>query len=380
MKIISENVFGNDTDFRKRYRKQLLLQLDRWHIALADFFSRRINTMKHVTIKDVAKTLNVSVSSVSRAFNDKYDIKEETKLKILRVAKEMGYHPNPIARKLIQQKTFNVGVIVPEFIHEFFAEVIIGIQEVLTPKGYQVVVMQSDERPEVELNNAKNLVNNFVDGLIVCPLSEGVNKEFYVHQLESGYPMVFVGRVNESFPGSKVIFDNAKWSLFAAEHLIHQGFKTIYHLSGNENLCVARNRISGFLKAMQKHRIPEGNYKIVPAGLSAEDGERAVIELIAKNDLPTAFTCINDHVALGAMKVLKQNGYSIPEDIALVGFTEIKAANFVTPPLTSVKQPTFEMGKAAAEMLLSQIESGLAVPQNRWFDGQLNLRKSSEKT
>lgn len=333
--------------------------------------------MKHVTIKDVAKRLNVSISSVSRAFNDKYDIKKETKERILSVAKEMGYYPNPIAQKLMKQKSFNIGVVVPEFINEFFAEVIIGIQEVFIARGYQVLVMQSDENAERELQNSKTLVGNKVDGLVICPLTEGINKDFYVNQLELGYPIVFMGRVNESFPGSKVIFDNAKWSLFATEHLIKQGFERIYHLSGHPDLCVSRNRVSGFVKAMEKHGFSREYYKVIEAGLLAEDGEKVVNDLIEKNDLPDAFTCMNDLVALGAIKVLKKKGYKVPEDIGVVGFTESKVADLVTPTLTSVKQPTFEMGKTAAELLLQQIENGFTVAQTRVFDGKLNIRDSS---
>lgn len=196
-------------------------------------------------------------------------------------------------------------------------------------------------------------------------------------QLQKGYPIVFMGRVNESFPASKVVFDNIKWSLFATEHLIKQGFNKIYHLSGQEDLCVSRNRVKGFLKAMGKHNVAEENYKVVEAGLAAEQGEQAVLNLIKGNDLPDAFTCMNDPVALGAIKALKKNGYKIPEDIGIVGFTEMGVADLVTPPLTSVKQPTFEMGKVAAELLLQQIENGFTVPQTRIFDGILNKRESS---
>ena len=333
--------------------------------------------MKHVTIKDVAKRLNISVSSVSRAFNDKYDIKKETKERILRVAKEMGYHPNPIAQKLIKQKSYNIGVVVPEFINEFFAKIIMGIQDVLISRGYQVLVMQSDEVADRELRNAKTLVDNFVDGLIICPLNEDNNKDFYVRQLELGNPIVFLGRVNESFPGFKVMFNNIKWSLFATEHLIDQGFKKIYYLSGHPDLCVSRNRVSGFLKAMQKYNISQNNYKVIEAGLLPEDGEKAILQLIESKDMPDAFFCINDPVAFGAMKALKKNGYKIPDDIGILGFTETRMADLVTPALTSVKQPTFEMGKSAAELLLLQIENGFTVPQTKIFDGKLNIRESS---
>ncbi|MFY0601261.1 MAG: LacI family DNA-binding transcriptional regulator [Cyclobacteriaceae bacterium] len=334
--------------------------------------------MKHVTIKDVAKALNVSVSSVSRAFNDKYDIKKETKDRILKVANEMGYRPNPIAQKLMKQKSYNIGVIVPEFINDFFAKVTIGIQDVLISRGYQVLVMQSSEDIDQELNNARTLIRNFVDGLIVCPINEDVNREFYLSKLEEGIPMVFLGRVGESLPGSKVVFNDAKWSLFAAEHLIRQQMTKIYYLAGKPNLCVSRNRIKGFERALEKHGFPPENSRIIHAGLYPEDGEREMEKLIAENDIPDAILCVNDPVAVGAMKVLKRHGFNIPNDIAVVGFTESQVADLVTPTLTSVSQPSYEMGKSAAELLLKQLENGFGIPQTISFDGELNIRESSE--
>ena len=198
--------------------------------------------MIHVTIKDVARELGVSVSTVSRAFNDKYDINKETKAHILAKAKEMGYHPNPIARKLIQQKTMNIGVVVPEFVNSFFPEVIIGIQEVLIPKNYQVMVMQSNECSETEIENVKTLENNMVDGLIISLSKESKNFEFYKELVASGMPIVFFNRTNKNIPASRIVFDDFKWSLFATEHLIYEGYKKIYHLSGHNSLDISGER------------------------------------------------------------------------------------------------------------------------------------------
>ncbi len=335
--------------------------------------------MKHTTIKDVARKLNVSISSVSRAFNDKYDIKKETRDLILKTAKEMGYFPNPIAKKLSQKKTFNIGVIVPEFINEFFSEIIIAIQEVLINKGYQILVMQSEENPVQELKNVKTLIHNMVDGLIIAPTAESNNMEYYLDHQRKGYPIVFLGRVEESLPASKVLFNNQKWSFFATEHLIKQGHKKIYHLAGHKNLCVSNERIKGFLKALKKHQIDKENYKIIETGLLAKEGIEIIEDLIYKHDLPNAFYCENDLVAIGAIKKLKDNGYKVPEDIAIMGFTETRMAKLVTPPLSSVKQPTFEMGKKVAELLLKHIDNDTLEPETIVLNGELNIRRSSIK-
>ena len=334
--------------------------------------------MIHVTIKDVARELGCSVSTVSRAFNDKYDIKKETKELILNKAKEMGYHPNPIAKKLITKKTYNIGVVVPEFVNSFFPEVIIGIQDLLIKEGYQVLIMQSNECYKTEMDNIKTLENNMVDGLLISLSRETKNIEFYSELYKKGMPMVFFNRVSDDIPGSKVIFDDFKWSFFATEHLIKQGYKKIYHLSGYKNLGITRNRIRGFKKALDKHRIPYNSNCIIETGLFIEEGDAVVEKLIRENNLPEAFFCINDPVAIGAMKALKRNKYKIPGDVAIVGFTESRMVEVVDPPLTSVIQPTFEMGRKAAEILLKQISAKeIEEAETIILEGKLNIRESS---
>jgi len=185
--------------------------------------------MKHITIKDVAKRLNCSVSTISRAFNDKYDIRKETRDRILSTAKEMGYSPNPIAKSLLKQCSNQIGVVVPEFINAFFPEVIIGIQEVFIKKGYQVLIMQSGESHITELENVKTLENNMVDGMIISLSLETKNVDYYKDLIKQGFPLVFFNRVSNELETSKVLIDDYKWAFFATEHLIYQGYKKIFH-------------------------------------------------------------------------------------------------------------------------------------------------------
>ncbi len=333
--------------------------------------------MKHVTIKDIARHLNISTSSVSRAFNNKYDIKKETRELILKTAEEMGYVPNPIAKKLSQNCSLNIGLVVPEIINGYYSKVVIALQEFLTEKGYQVLVMQSDENEVQELKNVKTLINNMVDGLIIAPTAGNKNTSYYIEKYNEGYPIVFLNRVSETLKASKVIFNNINWSFFATEHLIKQQYKKIYHLSGYKNLCVSSERAQGFKKAMQKYNFPSENYKIIETGLLATEGMNIIEKLISSDDIPNAFFCVNDMVALGAMKRLKDKGYKIPDDVAFVGFTETRTAELVTPQLTSVKQPTFEMAKKAGEILLNKINNPNSKTETAIFNGKLNIRKSS---
>jgi DNA-binding LacI/PurR family transcriptional regulator len=335
--------------------------------------------MKHVTIKDVAKKLNVSVSSVSKAFNDRNDIKKETKEIILKVGKEMGYHPNPIAKKLSQQKTFNVGVVVPEFINAFFPEVIIGIQDILINKGYQVLIMQSNESYEMELKNVQVLEENMVDGLIISLSGETKNIDYYKSLIDQNYPIVFFNRYNDTLSASKVVFDDYKWSFFVTEHLIKQGYKKIFHLSAHQYILLAKERIRGYKKAMNKYHLPLEPTWIVEAGLTVEEGEMTMQKLIDNNNLPEAITCATDMLALGVVKCCKRNGIKIPDDIALTGFSEIPFAELIDPPLTSVLQPTYEMGEIAAKLLLKQIDNESTIPETVILNGTLNIRQSSQK-
>ena len=198
--------------------------------------------MKHITIKDVAKKLNVSISTVCRAFNNKYDIKENSKNLILKTAKELGYKPNPIARKLTQQRSYNIGIVVPEFSSNFFPEVMLGAQQILHKEGFQVLIMQSNNSWELERKNVETLVDNMVDGLIISLTSEIKNNDYYSSLLKLNIPIVFFNRAVDEILTSKVLFNDYKWALFATEHLIIQGYKNIVHLSGTTNLTLTKNR------------------------------------------------------------------------------------------------------------------------------------------
>lgn len=334
--------------------------------------------MRHITIKDIARKLNISVSTVSRAFNDKYDIKKETRDLILETAQKLGYKPNPIARKLLNRRTYNIGVIVPEFINSFFPEVIEGIQKVLIPRRYQVLIMSSNESEETELGNIKLLEDCMVDGLIISLSSSTTSVDYLLNLIEEGFPVVAFNRINEKFPIPKVIFDDYKWAFFGTEHLIENGYKKIFHFSGPRQLSFARNRIKGYKDAMTKHHLSVDDGYIIDAGLLVENGFAVMEKLIKTNNLPEAIFAVNDPTAIGAMKALKKYHLKIPEDIAIVGFSESVIAELVDPPLSSIKQPTFEIGVRSANLMLDLIEGKLSNPDTTIIlEGKLNIRLSS---
>jgi LacI family transcriptional regulator len=235
--------------------------------------------MRHVTIKDLAKELNVSISTISRAFNDKYDIRKETRELVIETAKKMGYKPNPIAQKLISRRSFNIGVIVPEFINSFFPEVIMGIQKILIQQNYQVIIMSSNENSETERENLMTMENTMVDGIIISLTCETKNIEYLKNMVDAGFPIVMFNRISEELNVPKVVFDDYKWAFFATEHLIESGCRNIVHLSGPQSLSFSKNRIKGFADAIKKHHLPYTKASVIETGLFVEDSIRCMQKL-----------------------------------------------------------------------------------------------------
>jgi DNA-binding LacI/PurR family transcriptional regulator len=226
----------------------------------------------------------------------------------------------------------------------------------------------------------KTLEDNMVDGLIISLSRETKNLEYYQGLIRQGYPIVFFNRTSDVLAASKVVFDDFKWSFFATEHLIKQGYKKIFHFAAYRHLSLAQNRMNGYKKAMNKYHLEVDPQWIIETGLYVAEGEKIMQQLIDKSELPEAIFCVNDMTALGVMRAIRQNGLRIPEDIALVGFTETPFCPLVDPPLTSVHQPTYEIGQTAARLLLKQMENeSYLVPETVVLNGTLNIRESSKK-
>lgn len=336
---------------------------------------------KHrVTIKELAAELKISTSTVSRALADKWDVNPETRKAVLELAERWNYRPNPISLSLKQQQTMTIGVVIPEFMTAFFPEVIIGIQNTLEAEGYTILISQSDESYNKELNNIKNLESRLVDGLIISLTKETVNTDYLQKLLDRNIPLVLFNRVCDNIDTPKVIIDDYKWAFEAVEHLINQGYKRIIHLTGPENLELSQQRKKGYIDALTKHNISIDPDLIIPCGVMMEKGVIAAHRILEMEQMPDAIFAINDPVAIGAMKTLQKNGIRIPEDIGVVGFSESKMAMIVEPNLTSVEQPTFEMGKIAAELLLEQLKNKkdeAVLNKCITLNAKLNVRESS---
>ena len=334
---------------------------------------------KKVTTKDIAKMLNISTSTVSRALTDRYDVNPETRKAVLEMAEKLHYTPNPISMCLRKQQSFTIGVVLPEFVNSFFAEVIIGIQEVLSEHGFNMLVAQSNESFSTEKKNIEFFKNNMVDGLIISVARDSNDVSSYQSLIDSNMPVVFFNRVPKNVTASKVIVDDRKWAYIATEHLIKQGCKRIAHLAGRDNLSVSRDRKNGYLDALKAYNMPIDERLIIEAGVLMETGSVAAMKLLELPELPDGLFVVTDPVAIGAIKTLQKNGVKIPDDIAIVGFSESPMGTIIEPNLTSIKQPTYEMGIAAAKLLIDQIENSNATPQTITLEATLNQRESSER-
>lgn len=337
---------------------------------------------KRVTIKDIARELKISTSTVSRALADKWDVNPDTRKAVMELSEKLNYHPNRMSLSLKNQQSMAIGVIIPEFINAFFPEVIMGIESVLLPKGYLILISQSNESHENEIANIKALENKMVDGFLISVSKDTCKPDFFNELVERNIPVVFFNRMCPDIHSSAVLIDDRKWARIATEHLIKQGCKKIVHLAGPDNLVVSIERKNGYLDALKAHGIPVDESFIIPCGIVMEVGIMSAYKILEMSPRPDGIFAFNDPTAIGAMKTLQKEGLRIPEDIAIVGFSESKMAVIVEPNLTSVEQPTFEIGKAAAEILLQQINSEKNQHEKKSdrtiiLDAKLNIRESS---
>ncbi|MDE5660538.1 MAG: LacI family transcriptional regulator [Muribaculaceae bacterium] len=334
----------------------------------------------NITIKDIAKALGISTSTVSRALSDAWDVKRETRDRVLAMAKQLNYHPNLNAKNLQNKRTGTIGIIIPEFFSSFFPNVIMGIQEVLYEADFHIFITQSNESRSQELENLNLLRAHMVEGIIISTTNEGGNEDAYRQLMADGMPLVFFNRCPTTLNAPKVMIDDCRMAEKAVEHLIETGRRNIIHLLGPVNLEVSAMRAQGFANALSRNGLdPDG--RSLPAGIFIKDGQEAVEKLLAEGGpLPDAIFCFNDPVAIGAMKALKSAGIKVPDDIAIVGFSEGTMATVVEPQLTTVLQPTKEMGREAARLLLDQLRNPRHhSPQTVCLDARLNIRGSSAR-
>lgn len=331
------------------------------------------------TIRDIARMLGISKSTVSRALNDHYDVNPETSKKVRELATQLDYQPNLLAQHLKQQRTNTIGVIIPETVNRFFAKAVGGIQQVANRAGYNVIICQSDETLATEQNNLKTLLANKVDGLLVSVSRETNRYDHFQQAIDKEVPLVFFDRIVEELHASQVYSDNYEISLQGTEHLIAQGCKRIAFIAGSQHLYNNRNRLNGYLDAIKKHNLPVNESLIVHISYKANEVEDYVRRLFNLRHKPDAIFAINDMAALEIIYILKKRGLNIPKDVAVLGFNNETICRLTEPSLSSIDHPAFDMGAAATEILLRQIAQPDFKAEKLLIKSRLVVRESTNR-
>lgn len=332
-----------------------------------------------ITIKDIAKALNISASTVSRALKDHPDISRETKDAVNNLAAQLRYKPNAVALSLKNSKTNTIGVIIPEVVHFFFSSVISGIEDVAYEAGYNVMVCQSNEMYAREIINAQALNSNRVEGVLVSVSKETHDFSHLVHFEENGIPLVFFDRAPEELDVDKVIIDDCKAAYNATTHLIETGCKRIAHLATSPSLGIGFQRLAGYKKALEEHGIPFREEWVVVADSFdlAGDATRNLMHLPTP---PDAIFAVNDMTAVGVMKTLQRMSIPVPQKVAIIGFSAGFFSDITTPTLSSVDQHGYEMGATAARLLLERIvKPAESNHKTHYIDTHLVIRESTKR-
>lgn len=320
---------------------------------------------RKVTLKQIAKELDVSISTVSKALRNSREISEDTREKIQAFAKLYNYRPNNIALSLKNRKTNTIGVIIPEIVHHFFSKVIRGIELIANIRGYNVIIGLSNESFSKEVINMDMLANGSIDGFILSISKETLLRKDYHHfneTINQGMPIVMFDRVVNEIDCDKVIVDDLKGSKKAVEKLISNGCKNIAIITTKDYVTVGKLRTQGYIEALKEHNLQQNASLIlkIDVELDSEDHfgnlENEIEQFFKNNKNIDGIFAVNELYAITAMKVAKKHGMKIPENIQIIGFTDGVLSKHATPSLSTVSQHAQEMGEKAADLLIDRLE------------------------
>lgn len=312
---------------------------------------------KPTTIKDIAKALNLSTSTVSRALRGGYEISEETKKIVLDYAEKVNFKRNPIALSLKERRSYSIGVVVCEVANQFFSQAIDGIESIAYSRGYHVIISQTHDSYEREIINVEHLANRSVDGLLISLSAETKDYSHLEKLHEQGLPIVFFDRVLNSMNTHKVSSNNFKGAFEATEFLISKGCKRIAHLANSSQLSITKERQDGYEEALKKHQIAIDPKLIIycnHGGSDYKEVENAVEEFLTSQEIPDAIFVASDRLSIGCLTALKKYN---TQKLLIAGFSNSEVVELLTPSISYVRQPAFDMGRKAIEMLISIIES-----------------------
>ncbi len=316
-----------------------------------------MNTQHQITLKDIAQKLKLSVSTVSRALKGSTEINVETSKQVVALAEELRYSPNPIALSLKDKKTKVIGVMVQEIANNYCSAVIAGIENCACQMGYQVIISQSHEKYDTEVQNTRLLASRRIDGLIITLSNETRQTDHLTELIDKGIPVVMFDRVSDNIATHKVVVDDYQGAFDATSHLIEQGYQNIAHVTISKHLLITQNRLKGYTDALEAHRLPVKKEWILYCDFNMQAVEKEIRKLFGGAKHPDAVLASVERLSVACLKVLRELQLHVPNDVALVGFSDNPLSPFLNPALTSVCQPTFDMGQLAVELLIDLIES-----------------------
>ena len=339
-----------------------------------------VSKAHQTTIADIAKAIGVSVSTVSRALHNHPDISLERRQAIRKLAEEMEYQPNALAQSLASRTTHTIGVIIPDIERPFFASVVSGIQHKASAAGYKVIICQSNESHTIEVVNVQTLMNNMIDGLLICHSKETTSFEYLKLHLKRGIPIIHFDRGCEEIDTSKIYVDDVNGSFLVTEHLIKNGYQRIALLAGPQHLKIIQNRIAGYKKALKKYNIPFNKDLVYYGDFSLEETNQSVVHMLASSPRPDAIFSFFHKGAIDAVMYLKQKKIKIPQQMAVAAFGNDPSALIIEPTLTAFDQQPFSIGERAVQEFLNQKIEGATYQKTKIvIKGELIIRDSTGK-
>jgi len=331
------------------------------------------------TIHDIAKKLNITASTVSRALNDNPRISEATKKAVQKTAQKLNYHPNQIAAALRNGRSNIIGVIVPTVDRSFFSSVVRGIEEIANQAKYNVMICQSYDDYEKEVATVEALLRSRVDGIIASFAKQTKDFDHFLKAKARGIPVILFDRSNDELEVSHVVVDDYLGAYKATEHLIQQGCTRIAHFAGAQRISIYRDRLRGYKDALLSHGLPFTQSLVMESNLQLDDGRNSMAQLLKNKEIPDGVFSASAFGILGALQVLKEKSIRVPQDVALVGFSNEPYTSFTEPSISTVEQHSLRMGNSAAEIFLEEVldEDKKFIPQKIVLKPELIVRQSS---
>lgn len=335
-----------------------------------------------VTLTDIARELNITAATVSRALSNHPAIKESTKQSVREVAEKLRYQPNKIASSLRLGKSNIIGVIIPSAEINFFGSVVHGIEKVASEKNYNVLIYQTNESYDYEKRGVQTFLQSQVDGVLASISKETINLDHYIELKRRGIPLVLFDRAIDTLEVASVVVNDYAGAFAATKHLVSQGCRRIAHIGGQQHVSIFNQRLKGYIDALNVHNIPVDDDLIIYGKVSIQSGKECMNKLLALKERPDAVFAVEDFTALGAVQAMKAADVNIPGDIAIIGFANEPFGEYMSPSLSTVNQQTVHMGEAAAELffdLLANRNQAGQQPRKLILEPELICRQSSMK-